>query len=163
MIPAAAATEVHVDAKRILEALVVDSELARQFREFLEAKKRKREPLRWRGRGGGQADYLPRHALGFANFRAALRGVGSWGMASERLDALEHALRARHAVGLPLPRKVSQNEDCSLTVFWRHLTVRCMVDGVGALIGGVKGAPVKGVTNDVLDLLAFQARIQGGA
>lgn len=132
----------------------------RDFREFLEAKKRKREPIRWRGKAGAAASYRPRHAHGFANFRAALRGVGDWGQASERADALEHALKARHGVTLPLPRKVLQNEDRSISFFWEGAMVRCLPDGFVSIIGGTDGVPAKTITRELLDLLAFQARIQ---
>lgn len=132
----------------------------REFREFLAAKKRKREPLRLKGRGGAAATYVPRYQNGFANFRAALRGVGDWGRASEQLDALEHALRARSSVGLPLPRKVLQNEDRSLTLFWEAISVRCFEDRLLAFLGGPQGLPLKGATTELLDALAFQARLQ---
>lgn len=138
-------------------------ELYRDFREFLAAKKRKREPVRWLAKGGAAAEYVPRAPQGFSNFRAALRGVADWGRASERLDGLERALRRRHAVGLPLPRKVVQNEDRSLTLFWRELSVRCFEDRICAFIGGPKGTPIEGVTSDLLDALAFQSRIQGAS
>jgi hypothetical protein len=133
----------------------------RDFREFLAAKKRKREPLRIVAKPIGCAIYRPSGARGFANFRAALRGVGDWGQASERLDQLEHALRARHQIGLPLPRKVMQNEDRSLSVFWTGAMVRCLPDGFVSLIGGTEGIPAKAITRELLDLLAFQMRIAG--
>lgn len=135
----------------------------RDFREFVAAKKRKREPLCFKGRGVAEASYRPRHAQGFANFRASLRGVGSWGQASERVDALEHALHARHGVGLPLPRKVIQNSDKSLSLWWgpsSHLMVRALPDGFTSLIGGARGVVAKCITNELLDALAFQRRIQ---
>lgn len=132
----------------------------REFREFLEAKKRKREPLRFIARGATEAVYIPRHAQGFANFRAALRGASDWGQASERADALEAALRRRRGTGLPLPRKVMQNEDRSLSFFWTGAMARCLPDGFVSLIGGTDGIPARKVTTELLDLLAFQARIQ---
>jgi len=132
----------------------------RDLREFLAAKKRKREPLVWNVKGAAAASYKPSHAQGFARFRAALRGVGHWGQASERLDALEHALVARHGVTLPLPNEVMQNEDRSLSVFWESISVRCFPDGFMSLIGGTAGAPAKTITRELLDALAFQARIQ---
>jgi hypothetical protein len=135
----------------------------RDFREFIAAKKRKREPLRWHGRGSGSASYRPSSAHGFANFRAALRGVGDWGQASERVDALEDALRRRNAVGLPLPHKVIQNADRSLSFFWEGAMVRCFPDGFVSLIGGVDGVKAKTATRELLDLLAFQSRIQAVA
>lgn len=132
----------------------------REFREFLAAKKRKREPLRWHAKGAAAASYVPRNAHGFANFRADLRGVGDWGQASERLDALEHELRKQHGVGLPLPRRVLQNSDRSLTLFWQDVMVRCFVDGFVSTIGGVDGVKAKKITLELLELLAFQFRIQ---
>lgn len=132
----------------------------REFREFLAAKRRKREPIIFRARGAGAASYVPSSPRGFENFRAALRGVGHWGRASERLDALEHALRKRHGVGLPLPRKVLQNPDGSLTLFWESVLVRCFVDGFLSTIGGVEGIRAKKVSRELLDALAFQVRIQ---
>jgi hypothetical protein len=134
----------------------------REFREFLAAKKRKREPLRFTAKPIGCAIYKPSSARGFANFRTALRGVGDWGQASERLDRLEHALRARHQVGLPLPRKLMQNEDRSISVFWTGAMVRCFPDGFTSLIGGTEGVPARAVTRELLDLLAFQARLAAG-
>lgn len=134
--------------------------LVRDFREFLAAKKRKREPIRLRARGGAAATYVPRHAQGFANFRGALRGVGHWGQASERLDAVEHQLMRSRGVGLPLPRKVLQNEDRSLSVFWEGFSVRCFTDGIVSLLGGTQGLPAKGVTRELLDALEFQAKLQ---
>lgn len=133
---------------------------ARDFREFLAAKKRKREPVRLRGHGAASASYEPRDAHGFAAFRRALRGVGDWGRASERLDALEHALVARHQCTLPLPRKIIQNEDRSLTFFWPGISVRCFEDRTVAFLGGPSGVPTKGHSRELLDMLAFQAKIQ---
>jgi hypothetical protein len=131
------------------------------FREFVAAKKRKREPLRFVGKAVATAHYRPSSPQGLANFRAALRGVGDWGLASERVDACEHALRTRHACGLPMPRKVLQNSDRSLSFFWEGAMVRFFVDGVVVSVGGKPTA--KAVTRDLLDMLAFQARIQGAA
>jgi hypothetical protein len=133
----------------------------RDFREFLAAKKRKREPIRFHAKGVGESEFRPRDARAFERWRATCRGVGDWGRASERIDALEHALQSRHACGLPLPRKVIQNDDCSITLFWEGLLVRCFVDGVFTSIGGARGIKAKAVTREVLDLLAFQKRIQG--
>lgn len=132
----------------------------REFREFLAAKRRKREPIKWQVKPVACATYVPSSAAGFARFRASLRGVGDFGQASERLDALEHSLRARHNCGLPLPRKVMQNEDRSLSIWWDGAMVRCLPDGFVSLIGGAQGLPAKAITTELLDLLAFQARIQ---
>lgn len=135
----------------------------RELKDFLASKRIKREPLRWSVKPVACATYIPRNARGFAAFRASLRGVGDWGRASERLDALEHTLRKRHECGLPLPRKVLQNDDRSLTVFWQGTMVRCFPDGFVSTIGGIEGIKARKVTRELLDLLAFQVRIQGAA
>jgi len=132
----------------------------RDFRDFVEAKRRKHEPIRWRAKGAGAAIYRPRNAQSFANFRATLRGVGDWGQASERVDSLESALRRRHATGLPLPHKIIQNDDRSLALFWEGVMIRCMTDGLVSLIGGAEGIKATRVTTELLDALAFQSRIQ---
>lgn len=132
----------------------------RDFREFVAAKKRKREPLRIIAKPVARASYVPRDSRCFARMRASLRGVGDWGRASERLDALEYSLKARHGVTLPLPRKLMQNEDRSLTVFWKGASVRCFQDGFVSTIGGVEGIRAKRVTAELLDTLAFLMRIQ---
>jgi hypothetical protein len=132
----------------------------RDFREFVAAKRRKREPIVFKAHGAGAASYQPRHAAGFERFRAALRGVGDWGRASERLDALEQALRSRHGCCFPLPNEVIQNDDRSLSMFWQGLMARCFEDGFVSLIGGSTGVPARKVTRELLDALAFQARIQ---
>ena len=135
----------------------------REFREFLDAKKRKREPIRWSAKAGACASYRPRDRQGFERFCRSLIGVTDWGRASERLEALAHALRARHQCALPLPRKVLQNEDRSLTIFWEGATVRCFEDGFVSIIGGADGVKAKQVTNELLDLLAFASRIQAAS
>lgn len=133
----------------------------REFRDFLAAKKRRREPLRLSGQGATAATYVPKEARGFENFRAALRGVGDWGRASEHVDALAHALQRRCGCALPLPRRVMQNSDRSLTLFWDGVTVRAFADvGITSLVGGTSGAPARGVTPALLDLLGFQAKLQ---
>lgn len=135
----------------------------RDFREFVAAKKRKREPLRWVGKAVSAASYRPSSSHEFSNFRANLRGVGDWGQASERLDALDSAIRRRHMVGLPLPQKVIQNSDRSLSLFWEGVMVRCFVDGFVSMIGGADGMKAKQITNSLLDMLAFQARIKSAS
>jgi hypothetical protein len=147
----------------LLAGHLVTEDLEREFREFLEAKKRRGEKLRIIVRPVAKARYIPSSPRGFQNFRAACRGVGDWCLASERLDALEDALKRRHMVGLPLPRKVIQNEDRSLTLFWHEASARCFVDGFMSTIGGSAGVPATKITNEFLDLLAFQARIQSAA
>jgi hypothetical protein len=135
-------------------------ESIRDFREFLAAKKRKREPIRWDARASSEAVYIPGSAQGFANFRAALR-EGDFAEASERIDGLADALHRRGGCALPLPRKVVQNSDRSLTVFWDGVTVRAFTDGLSALVGGLNGLRSQGATPEILDMLAFQARVRG--
>ena len=131
----------------------------RDLRDFIAAKRRKREPLRWSAKGAAAATYIPREARGFANFREALRLSSDWSQAAEKIDALATALARRHSCDLPLPRKVIQNSDRSITLFWAQLTVRAFPDQLTAMIGGSSGEPVRGITSDILDMLAFQAKI----
>jgi hypothetical protein len=139
---------------------VVIIQTIRDAVDFIAAKKRKREPIVWNVKGAAAASYVPKGAAGFERFRAALRGVGHWGRASDRVDALEHALRRRHGVGFPLPNEVIQNADSSLSLFWEGVMVRCFPDGFVSLIGGTAGVPSRTITNELLDTLAFQVRIQ---
>jgi hypothetical protein len=130
----------------------------RDVREFVAAKKRKREPIRWHAHGVTEAACEPRTLAEFSNLRAGLR-TSDFGQASDRLDALESALRTRHQIGLPKPRKVTQNSDCSLTIWWEGAMVRCFPNGLMSLIGGVRGIPARAITSDLLDLLAIRWRI----
>lgn len=132
----------------------------RDMREYVAAKRRKREPLRFVAKGAGCADYAPRDRLGFSRIRGSLRGVGDWGRASERIDSLEHALRKRTGATLPLPRRLVQNEDRSLSLFYDELSVRAFPDGVAFLVGGSGGHLSQGVKPELLEALAFRARLQ---
>lgn len=129
----------------------------RDLREFIAAKKRKREPLRFSAKGVSESTYIPRHAEGFSNFRAALR-LSDFGRASEHVDRVAAALWRRHGVGLPLPRKVLQNADYSVTLFWEGLTLRAFPEGVASMTDGKQ--PTRGITTEILDMLAFQTRMQ---
>jgi hypothetical protein len=135
----------------------------RDFREFLEAKRIKRESVRFTGHGVATARCIPQNPVGFEEFRESLRGVPDFARASERVDKLEHALFRLHGVGLPLPRKVLQNEDRSLSLFWESVLVRCFVDGYAVLIGGIDGVKAKRVTPALLDALGFLSRLQRAA
>lgn len=131
----------------------------RDVREFVEAKRRKREPIFWHGNGVTEASCEPRSLADFVSLRAGLRGSLDFGRSSERVDALESALMRRHNVGLPKPRKVMQNTDRSLTIWWEGIMVRCFRDGFVSLIGGASGKPARRVTVELLDMLAFARKV----
>jgi hypothetical protein len=131
----------------------------RDVREFVEAKRRKREPITWHAQGVTEATCKPRTLQNFAELRSGLRCAPDFARASERLDALERALRNRHALSMPKPRKITQNSDCSLTLWWRGAMVRCFADGFVSFIGGAKGVAAKMITPELLDVLAAQTRI----
>lgn len=156
-IPAKSRQELETELSRLQG--VVSPSVYREFREFLEAKRIKREPLRFKGKAMAEASFVPASHWHFSEFRERLRGVGDWGRASERFDALEHALVNRGS-SLPLPRKVFQNDDMSITMMWEQVTVRCFVDGMHAMIGGAAGISLNHVTPELLDALAFQATLQ---
>lgn len=136
----------------------------RDAREFVEAKRRKREPIRIYGDGAAEAVYLPTSAADFARFRGALRETADWGRASEGIDALEFELGARRQLGMPTPNKVIQNEDSSLSLFWKSgeasAMARFFVDGVFTMIGGADGPKARGVTPEFVDALAMIARMK---
>lgn len=132
----------------------------RDFREFMAAKKRKREPIRFTAKACGCASFTPRDARSFEQLRASMRDVADWGQASEKLDALERALIRRHGVRLPLPRRVLQNEDRSLSIWWHPgAMARCFPTGYLTTIGGANGVRAKKITRDFLDLLAFHVQM----
>jgi hypothetical protein len=63
-------------------------------------------------------------------------------------------------VKLPMPRKIVQNSDRSLTLWWGHgIMVRAFVDKFFSLLGGAKGLPAAQITTDLLDALAAHQRI----
>jgi hypothetical protein len=130
------------------------------FREFVAAKKRKREPLRWNPKGVVRASSCPKTVQDFERLRGLLRLNRDFGRASERLDALEHALAKQSSIGLPLPSEVIQNEDRSLTLCFGGITVRLYPDGVGTLLGGTAGHFERGITRTTLEALALKSRIQ---
>lgn len=135
----------------------------RDLREFLAAKRRRREQIVFKAVPVAAASYKPKSATGLERFRHALRGVGDWGRASERIDALEIALRKRHGCGFPLPNEVIQNSDRSISIFWDGIMVRCFTDGFVSLLGGTAGVPSKKLTTELLDALAFRVRIQNAS
>lgn len=133
----------------------------REVREFLAAKKSKREPLRFEGHGQAAADFVPRSAANFANFRQRLIGATDWGHASERIEQLEHELIRRHGHGLPVPRKVIQNSNRSISLMFRDGLAVCHADGVVTVIGkGNEARRTVGITPEFLGLLHMQTRLQ---
>jgi hypothetical protein len=136
----------------------------RDLVEFLRAKRARREPVRFHAHGVAEATYHPRDAAGFARLRRRLRESRDFSDALDRLDALEHALRKRGGVPIPTPRKLMQNSDRSLSIWWGDSAmVRLFPDGMISMIGGTAGVKAKRVTPELLDLLAFQTRLAGGA
>lgn len=135
----------------------------RDLVEFLRAKRARREPVRLHAHGVAEATYHPRDASGFARIRRRLRESRDFSDALDRLDALEHALRKRCGVPLPTPRKLMQNSDRSLSMWWEGAMVRLFPTGMISMIGGASGVKAKRVTPELLDLLAFQVRLAGGA
>jgi hypothetical protein len=132
----------------------------REVREFVQAKKRKREPIRWHAEGVTEAKCEPRTLADFTSLRVGMRETVDFGRASEQLDALESALFFRHSLRIPKPRKVMQNTDRSISIWWRGVMVRCFQDGFVSLIGGPLGLPSKRITNELLDCLAQMQRKQ---
>lgn len=137
----------------------------RDAREFIEAKRRKREPIRFIVDGAAEASFVPKSAADFSDFRSRLIGAPDWGRASERIEALEFELKMRTSHSLPCPSRVIQNEDSSVSIFWEarkaKVMVRCFVDKFFSMIGGMDGPKSVAVTTELLDALAVIHRIQG--
>jgi hypothetical protein len=131
----------------------------RDLREFIESKKRKREPLQWVVKAAAQATYHPADRASFASFRQRLRDSRDFARASERLDKLERDLRKRDAV-LPLPNEAVQNEDRSITLHYRGLCVRAFPDDIAALYGGTAGHLERGVNRALVEALVIIDREQ---
>lgn len=140
--------------------MMVDLFNPRDVREFVTSKRRKREPIRWQVDGAAEAVCCPSTMADFEGLRAGLRASQDFGRASERLDALEHALFARHLTRFSKPRKIVQNADLSLTLWWGdEIMIRCFVNGMVSLVGGAKGMVAKAITSELLDALAFAGKI----
>lgn len=132
----------------------------RDLREFLAAKRRKREPVMFHAIAVVQASARPRDARAFRALRMALRQNRDFERASERLDALEREVVRRGAPELPLPAEVVQNSDRSLSLFWPGgVSVRCFPEGIAFLIGGTAGRPGRGIQRELLEALALRSRI----
>lgn len=129
----------------------------RDVREFLASKRIKREPLKWRAKGAARAEILPRDARHFARLRQSIRHSSDFGRASERIDRLERELSKRDTP-LPLPRKMIQEEDRSVSLFWNGLMVRAFPDGFVFIIEGKH--PGKGYARELIEALILRSRMQ---
>lgn len=131
----------------------------RDLRDFLQAKRSKREPIFLTGRGVARASYHPSTRRQFEVFRERLRRSQDFAHASECIDSLERELRARCAP-LPVPNEMVQNEDRSITLHYSGLCVRAMPDFVATLVGGTDGHLERGVTPALLGALTIVWRNQ---
>ncbi len=131
----------------------------RDLRDFLQAKRNKREPIFLTGRGVARASYRPSTRQQFEGFRELLRQNRDFAQASERIDSLERDLRKRGAA-LPLPNELVQNADRSITLHYAGLCVRAMPDFVATLVGGTSGHLERGVTPALLGALTIVWRNQ---
>lgn len=132
----------------------------RELRNFLEAKRLKREPVRFEGHGKAAARFVSRKPGDFEGLMLRLKHARDWGHASEGVERLRTDLRRRHGVELPEPRSVTQNPDRSLSIFWEGVSCRFFVDGFVSLVGGMQGAIARTITTDLLDALGFLAKVQ---
>ncbi len=129
----------------------------RDVRDFVAAKRRKREPIRLNVRGVTRSPCKPKSLADFVNLRSGLRRSAHFGRASEHLDRLEHEIRARWGHGFPLPEEVVQESDCSIWIAWGGVTVRAFPGFLGSVIGGTAGEIKKGITPALLDAIHARA------
>lgn len=130
----------------------------RDVREFLGYKKRRGEPVRVDIDMAAQASAVISDRIQFASIRQSLRAILQFGRASERLDALEHELRLRRGIALPLPDRLMQNADGTLGLVWPGITVAANVDALVWLIGGPTGSQGEGLAPALVDSLAHLAK-----
>jgi hypothetical protein len=131
----------------------------REFREFVQAKKIRREPLIITAQARAEADFKPVDDRSFWEFVGRLRGVSSWGQAVEQLDAVNHALRKRHGVSIPFPRLLMQNDAGSLTFFWgTDLVLGCFPQGCAFTFLGRRERLTFGQESERVLLDALRAR-----
>jgi hypothetical protein len=130
----------------------------RELREFVRSKRVKREPIRVVADGAGRAEYRPRNAQHFARLREQIRLSAHFGKASERIDALERELKTRDIHALPLPRKMIQDEDCSVHLFWNACSVRAFPHGFVYVLQGTH--PGQGYARELLEALTITAKMQ---
>lgn len=137
------------------------ADAVREYREFREAKRIKREPLRLKLSGVQRSTCHPKSQGELDGLREQLRGIGDYGGASEQLDKLEDALRRRWSHGFPLPEDFVQEADRSLWMSWGNgLTVRAFPDFLGSVVGGTAGEVKRGITDTLLDALHMASRIR---
>jgi hypothetical protein len=151
------------ERRKVLDRVAPVQDIREMF-AFVRAKVLRREPVIFTTTGVSEAMFAPRDAANFAIIRSRLRYSRHFGRASERLDSLENALTRRNGVILPTPRKVTQNADCSLSLWWGPEGGGAFVRLEGrkffSLLGGPKGLIGTAITSELLDLLALHARIQ---
>jgi hypothetical protein len=129
----------------------------RDLRDFLTAKRIKREPTKLNLQGAGCASCKPRDHSQFRDLLRALRSNTDFGAAVERIASLMRAMKARGA-HLPLPNEVTQNDDRSVTLHYSGVCVRVFGDGVASLLGGTAGHLERGATPALLNALHIIAR-----
>lgn len=137
------------------------TDAVREFRAFREAKRIKREQIRFNLRGVQRSHCRPRRMADVTSLRAQLRQNADYARAAEQLDRLEDALRRRWQHGFPLPEDFVQETDRSLWMSWGNgLTVRAFPDFLGSVVGGTAGEIKRGITDTLLDAIHMAARIR---
>lgn len=143
--------------------------IVRDIRDYRAAKLSRGDTRRLRLRGEGEATsrFLPDSYRSFDRYLGQLKENPDAHRAAEKLIDLEHALMKRHSVPLPKPRLIEQRNDPTngncVAVFWgpegHGITVLVNEHNIVALIGGTAGKPIVGPRPQLLDALAFQAKL----
>lgn len=133
--------------------------LAREARELIESRRRAGRPVKVRFHALARATYVPSSTVEFDALRARLRD-GDYARPSEWLDRVEHALKALHGHGFPLPNELIQHEDGALALFWRGVSIRVQAEGIAYLIGGARGSQGLGAPKELLDAIALVAKLK---
>lgn len=127
--------------------------------EFVRAKASRREPIRFVARGAAEAVYTLRDESSWVMLIRRLRRSNDFADAVAKLDEIRAELLKKHGVVLPAPRKLQQNSDRSLSVWWDNVMVRAFDRGVVSIIAK---RPSCGVTSELLAALAMERALVAG-
>jgi len=118
----------------------------RELRNFLEAKRRKREPVRLQAHGSVAASCEITSRPQWKDLFRQLCQNNSFAQAAESVDYLDTAVRGFGADELPTPSEVVQNADKSLTIGWKErpphalrVVLQISGDRVAWMVGGENG------------------------
>ncbi len=132
----------------------------RDVRDFLQAKKIKREPVRAVVDRASSTTCSFSSERDYRDLRGELKRNRDFGRASEQLDKLELAYVRRYGAAFPTPRSLVQNPDRSLAAMFGKLTIRAYPDSIAWLLGGTAGHYETGIKPMLLEAIRMKAAVR---